>query len=95
MFWIGTYDGGLSRFKDGRFFNFNTENGLFSNGVFATVEDERGNFWMSSNKGIYRVNKTRSTILPTGKLTITNRLLTANRTECFRPNATADDSLRR
>ncbi len=27
-FWIGTYDGGLSRFRDGRFTNYNLQNGL-------------------------------------------------------------------
>lgn len=67
-FWIGTYDGGLSRFKDGKFFNFNSGNGLFGNGVFATVEDERGNFWMSGNKGIFRVNKQRLNDFADGKI---------------------------
>ena len=57
VLWIGTYDGGLSRFKDGKFFNFTTDNGLFNNGVFATLEDGRGNFWISCNKGIYRVSR--------------------------------------
>lgn len=67
VFWIGTYDGGLSRFKDGKFSNFNSGNGLFGNGVFATVEDERGNFWMSGNKGIFRVNKQRLNDFADGK----------------------------
>jgi signal transduction histidine kinase/DNA-binding response OmpR family regulator len=56
-FWIGTYDGGLSRFREGKFTNYTTKNGLYSNGVFAILEDARGNFWMSSNQGIYRVRK--------------------------------------
>ncbi|MFZ1701913.1 MAG: two-component regulator propeller domain-containing protein [Pyrinomonadaceae bacterium] len=55
--WIGTYDGGISRFKDNKFFNFTTENGLFNNGAFALMEDKYDNFWISCNKGIYRVNK--------------------------------------
>ena len=67
-FWIGTYDGGLSRFKDGKFFNFNTGNGLFSNGVFATVEDEHGNFWMSGNKGIFRASKNALNDFADGKI---------------------------
>ena len=53
--WIGTYDGGLGRFKDGRFTRYTTKDGLFNNGVFQILEDERGYFWMSCNKGIYRV----------------------------------------
>jgi signal transduction histidine kinase/ligand-binding sensor domain-containing protein len=55
--WIGTYDGGLSRFKDGKFFNFTIANGLFNNGVFQILEDDRGNFWISCNRGVYRVAK--------------------------------------
>lgn len=55
--WLGTYDGGLSRFKDGKFVNYTTGDGLFSDGVFAILPDDRGNFWMSSNQGIHRVSK--------------------------------------
>jgi len=55
--WIGTYDGGLSRFKDGRFTSYTTEQGLYNNGAFQILEDSRGNFWISCNRGIYRVSK--------------------------------------
>ena len=55
--WIGTYDDGLSRFRDGKFFNYRTEQGLYNNGVFQILEDRRGNFWISCNKGIYRVSR--------------------------------------
>ncbi len=57
VLWFGTYGDGLVRYKDGKFFNYRVEHGLFNNGVFAILEDERGNFWMSSNRGIHRVNK--------------------------------------
>lgn len=55
--WIGTYDEGLSRFREGRFFNYKVENGLFNNGVFQILEDRQGRFWISCNKGIYRVSR--------------------------------------
>lgn len=56
--WIGTYDSGMSLFRDGRFARrITAENGLFSNGVFAILPDDQGNFWMSSNQGIYRVSR--------------------------------------
>ncbi len=57
VLWFGTYGDGLVRYKDGKFFNYRVEHGLFNNGVFAILEDERGNFWMSSNRGIHRVSK--------------------------------------
>lgn len=55
--WFGTYDSGLSLYRDGKFASISAENGLFSNGVFAILPDSRGNFWMSSNQGIYRASR--------------------------------------
>jgi signal transduction histidine kinase/ligand-binding sensor domain-containing protein len=55
--WLGTYDGGLARFKDGKVTTYTTKQGLFNNGVFQILEDERGNFWISSNHGIFRVRR--------------------------------------
>ncbi|HRH41394.1 MAG TPA: two-component regulator propeller domain-containing protein, partial [Pyrinomonadaceae bacterium] len=66
--WIGTYDSGLSRLKVGKFTNYNTSNGMFSNGVFAILEDNRQNFWMSSNQGIYRVSKQELNDFADGKI---------------------------
>jgi ligand-binding sensor domain-containing protein len=57
VLWIGTYDGGLGRFKDGKFTRYTTQEGLFNNGVFQILEDGRGHFWLSSNRGVYRVSK--------------------------------------
>lgn len=68
ILWIGTYDSGLSRFKDGKFVNFTTANGMFSNGVFAILEDNRSNFWMSSNQGIYRVSRQELNDFADGKI---------------------------
>jgi ligand-binding sensor domain-containing protein len=55
--WIGTYDAGLYRFREGRFTAITTREGLFNNGVFQILEDERGYLWISCNLGIYRVSK--------------------------------------
>jgi signal transduction histidine kinase/ligand-binding sensor domain-containing protein len=55
--WIGSYDGGMARFKDGTFTAYNTRIGLYNDGAFQILEDERRNFWVSSNHGIYRVSK--------------------------------------
>jgi ligand-binding sensor domain-containing protein len=55
--WIGTYDSGLYRLKQGRFTHYTTNEGLFDNGAFQIVEDAAHNFWISCNLGIYRVRK--------------------------------------
>jgi signal transduction histidine kinase/ligand-binding sensor domain-containing protein len=57
VLWIGTYDGGLGRLEKGKFTRYSTSDGLFSSGVFQILDDSRGYFWMSSNQGIYRVQK--------------------------------------
>ncbi len=68
VLWIGTYDGGLGRFKDGKFTRYTTKEGLFDNGVFQILEDGRGNFWMSCNRGIYRVSRQELNEFAEGKL---------------------------
>ncbi|HRH44247.1 MAG TPA: two-component regulator propeller domain-containing protein [Pyrinomonadaceae bacterium] len=68
VLWFGTYGDGLVRYKDGKFFNYRVENGLFNNGVFAILEDDRSNFWMSSNRGIHRVSKQELNDFADGKI---------------------------
>ncbi|MBS1796535.1 MAG: hypothetical protein JSS81_22065 [Acidobacteria bacterium] len=68
VFWIGTYDGGLNRFADGRFTVYSTKNGLFSDGVFQILPDDEGYFWMSSNQGIYRVARAELEDLAAGRI---------------------------
>src|SRR2546427_7219066 len=54
---MGTYDGGLGRFKDGKFTRYTANEELSNNGAFQILEDGRSNLWMSSNHGIYHVSK--------------------------------------
>jgi ligand-binding sensor domain-containing protein/signal transduction histidine kinase len=51
--WIGTYGGGLCRYRDGRFQAIPA--GFPDNVVYAMLEDERHDLWLSSNRGIVRV----------------------------------------
>ena len=44
-------DGGLSRFKDGRFTNFTTRDGLSSNIVWAVHEGRDGSLWIGTFGG--------------------------------------------
>lgn len=68
VLWFGTYGDGLVRYKDGNFFNYRVEDGLFNNGVFAILEDHRSNFWMSSNRGIHRVSRQELNDFADGKI---------------------------
>ncbi len=47
--WIGAWNSGLSRFKDGRFTSFTPQDGLASAYVTAIGEDRDGCLWVSSH----------------------------------------------
>lgn len=53
--WFGSYDAGIFRYKNGEFKAVTIQDGLFDNGAFQILEDDFGRFWISSNRGIYRV----------------------------------------
>lgn len=58
--WIGTNGNGLMRFKQKNPAHrtiFTTDNGLPNNYIFTITEDDRGNLWMSSYRGVFRVSK--------------------------------------
>lgn len=55
--WIGTHDGGLGRLKEDHIDRFTVHDGMFDNGIFQILEDARGFFWMSCNRGIHRVSR--------------------------------------
>lgn len=68
VIWVGTYDGGLSRIKNDNVVSITQKEGLYNNGVFQTLEDDRGNFWLSCNLGIYRVSKQQLNDFADGKV---------------------------
>jgi len=51
--WIGTAGGGLNRLKKGRFSRITTLEGLPNNFICAIEDDGAGNFWISSQHGIF------------------------------------------
>ncbi len=56
ILWIGTKGGGLHRLNTQtmKFDYLNTKNGLPNDVIYAVLNDDEGNIWMSSNKGIIR-----------------------------------------
>jgi hypothetical protein len=55
--WLATAGQGLYRWKDGRWSSTTTHVGLFDDVIFRILDDEHGNLWMSSNRGVFRVGK--------------------------------------
>ena len=66
--WIGTYGEGLFRLKDQVLTRYTKQQGLFDNVVYTILDDGNGYFWMSCNKGIFRVNKRELDELAEGRL---------------------------
>ena len=54
--WVGTHGDGLYRYKNGTFAVIRSSDGLYDNLAHHILEDDRGNLWMSGNKGIYRAS---------------------------------------
>jgi ligand-binding sensor domain-containing protein/signal transduction histidine kinase len=50
--WAGTLNGGVSRFKDGRFTSYTTESGLGSNTVAWIAEGFDGTMWFATPSGL-------------------------------------------
>lgn len=68
VLWVGTDGDGLKRYANGSFTTYRQSNGLFDDTIWAILEDDRGNLWMSSNRGISRVKKSELNDFSTGKL---------------------------
>jgi PAS domain S-box-containing protein len=50
--WAGTLNGGVSKFKDGRFTTYTTTNGLASNTISAILETRDGGMWFATPNGL-------------------------------------------
>lgn len=55
--WIGTKRDGLLRLRDGDLKQFNRAVGLYNDAIYAILEDGRGNMWLNSSRGIFRIRK--------------------------------------
>ena len=66
--WIGTWDQGLYRHRDGESISFTTEAGLPTNGCYQILEDDRQTLWMSGDRGIVRVSKSELDDLAEGRI---------------------------
>ena len=53
--WLATWGDGLLRVRDGAVKRFTAAEGLFDSTIWSIVDDGRGNLWMGSNRGVFRV----------------------------------------
>lgn len=65
--WIGMGNGGLHRYKNGKFTHCDVKDGLFDENVYSITDDGLGDFWMSCNLGVFRVSKAELNAFMDGK----------------------------
>ena len=77
--WIGTHGGGLSRLKDGRFFNFSAGWPAGRELEFelppiinSILEDDTGHLWLAANQGLFRVERRQLTDVAEGRTNSAN-----------------------
>ena len=58
ILWIGTYGGGLNRFDREKeiFTRYREKDGLPNDVIYGILVDDRGDLWLSTNKGLSRFN---------------------------------------
>src|SRR5207244_12301109 len=57
VMWFGTFGSGLVRYQNGQFTTYRVKDGLSDDTIWSLLEDRRGNFWMSSDRGLSRTRK--------------------------------------
>jgi signal transduction histidine kinase len=72
--WVGTFGSGLCRLRGGRFATISAREGLPNNVICHIADDGRGNFWISSYGGIFRVSKDELNRCADGQLKTVNCL---------------------
>jgi len=65
--WIGTNGAGLARMKNGAFRTVTAKNGLADDIVYRILDDGDGGFWMTSPRGIARVERAELEAVLDGK----------------------------
>jgi ligand-binding sensor domain-containing protein/AraC-like DNA-binding protein len=58
ILWIGTVGSGVRCVSGEKVLSFTTENGLVDDYIYGITEDVSHNIWMSSNRGLIRINRT-------------------------------------
>lgn len=55
--WIGTYESGLFLYQNGKLLHFPADRNNYLSNIHCIVEDKRGFFWLSTNKGLFKVSR--------------------------------------
>jgi ligand-binding sensor domain-containing protein len=74
--WIGTYGGGLTEYKNGKFVHYGIKQGLVDNHVICIYEDSQNVIWIGTTNGLSRLNHGRFELYRTDRGLIDNWIVT-------------------
>lgn len=58
ILWASSYDNGMNIIRpDGKITHVKKSDGLFDDTIYTSIEDNDGNLWMSSNRGLFSAKK--------------------------------------
>jgi ligand-binding sensor domain-containing protein/two-component sensor histidine kinase len=68
IFWLGTFGGGLMRYspQSGEYNFFTEKNGLPNNVIYKVIDDQNGNLWIPTNRGLAKFNVRNETFITYG-----------------------------
>jgi len=92
VLWIGTYDTGLARLEGEKFTRYTEKDGLFNNGVFQILEDDKGFLWLSCDLGIYRIEKHQLNEFAAGRISLITSSHFGKRMVCLVSSAVVEAS---
>ncbi len=75
VLWIGTEGAGLCRLERGEMTAVSSRNGLINDTIAQIVEDDAGNLWLGSYRGILRVGKRELGDFAAGRTTFVHPLI--------------------
>jgi signal transduction histidine kinase len=71
---MGTLGNGLLRWQNGNIVRVRVRDGLYDNRIYQILDDRRGNLWLASSKGIFRVSQSDLDRLADGKIRSVNSM---------------------
>ncbi|PYP91485.1 MAG: hypothetical protein DMG65_07440 [Candidatus Angelobacter sp. Gp1-AA117] len=74
VLWMTTAGSGLKRVDHGRITSYSQDEGLFNETIWAVLEDDEKDFWISSNRGIFKVAKPELNAFATGQISQINSI---------------------
>jgi signal transduction histidine kinase/ligand-binding sensor domain-containing protein len=66
--WFGFVGQGLGWLKNGRYFQFHAEDGLWDEYISQILPDERGRLWLAGNRGIFHVSRSELEAVAQGRM---------------------------